>query len=292
MNRAPFSLLLRYAAPIGLATLVGSLVDLPLMASAQDLHPKKKIFADVPQWPTTSPGDVQLKNFAPFRAVYDRTYRQGAGPNAGDTRRDRVIVTAEDVGWDGRKAAAITIIDSGVVEHSDTNARVTAMFVDLSDLSGLFEIGPIPGKGKDYYIGRVDEDAVSLNMITTDTQTLETKKIETSDPGFGPSAWVMASMNLRKGLKINLSPFFSPPATSLASTRLGYVVGQEDFEEGSGKNHEAWVIETSRNPSTPRVSHVYLIDRPPYYLGTETVDLDTRERKRFVWLRGFEKLED
>ena len=58
-----------------------------------------------------------------------------------------------------------------------------------------------------------------------------------------------------------------------------------------GVEHQAWVLETSRNFSSPRVSHIYLIDRPPYYLGTETVNLDTGERKQFVWLRSVELLE-
>jgi len=179
------------------------------VAPAREIHPKKMIFQDVESWPATAPGDVELKNFAPFRAVYDRTYKQGSGPNAGDPRLDHVIITAEDVGWDGRRAAAITIIDSGIVEHDDTNARALTMFVGLDDLRILFEIGPIPGKAKDYYIGRVTPDTIFMNEITTDTQKLKTERMKTGEPGFGPGAWVMASMNLSEGLKINLSPYYT-----------------------------------------------------------------------------------
>ena len=148
---------------------LGMLVIIPLACLADDVHPKKKIFKDVESWPATAPGQVKLKNFGPFRAVYDRTYSQGSGPNAGDPRNDRVIISAEETGWDGKRAAAITIIDSGIVEHSDTNARVATIFAALDDLRLLFEIGPISGKAKDYYIARIDPEMLYLNNITTDT---------------------------------------------------------------------------------------------------------------------------
>lgn len=250
------------------------------------IHPKKKIFQDVKTWKTTAPGSVKLKNFTPFRAVYNRTYKQGAGPNAGDERKDRVIVTAENVGWDGQKAVALTLIDSGVVEHSDTMARVYTMFFGLDNLNTLFEIGPIPGKGKDYYIARFDKEMIYLNQITTDTQKLESKKIPTNVKGFGPNTWTMASMDLKTGLKISLAPIYSPKANSLTTYRYGHIVKKETFTDGSGKKYNSWVLETSGNLSSPRVSHVHLIDRPPYYLGTETVNLDTGERKPFTWLKN------
>jgi hypothetical protein len=268
-----------------------TLAILPLVTLAQDIHPKKKIFQDVRSWPATAPGDVKLKNFGPFRAVYDRTYKQGSGPKAGEPRQDRVIISAEEVGWDGRRAASITIIDSGIVEHSDTNARVLTMFVGLEDLRDLFEIGPIPGKAKDYYIGRIMPDTILFSQITTDTQTLEPQKMKTDKPGFGPGAWVMASMKLREGLKINLSPYYSLRGNSLTSATYGHIVSKGPFIDGSGKEHQAWVLETSRNFSSPKVSHIHLIERPPYYLGTETVNLETGERKPFVWLRSVELLE-
>ena len=266
------------------------LAILPSCTPAQEAHPKKKIFRDFESWPTTAPGDVKLKNFSPFRAVYDRTYSQGSGPNAGDPRHDRVIISAEDAGWDGTAAAAITIIDSGIVEHKDTNARVLTMFVGLDNLQTLFEIGPIPGKAKDYYIGRITPDSIYMSMVTTDTQKLEPKKMKTDKPGFGPNAWVMASMNLRQGMKINLAPTYSPRGNSLTSATYGHIVSRGSFTAGSGMKYQSWVLETSRNLSTPRVSHIHLIDRPPYYLGTETVDLATGERKPFVWLRSVDML--
>ena len=216
-----------------------SLAILPSYTEAQDIHPKKAIFKDVESWPATAPGDVILKNFSPFRAVYDRTYSQGAGPNAGDPRHDRIIISAEEAAWDGRPAAAITIIDSGIVEHTDTNARVLTMFVGLDNLATLFEIGPIPGKAKDYYIGRVMPDSILMSMVTTDTQKLAPQSMKTRKPGFGPNAWVMASMKLRQGMKINLDPAYSPRGNSLTSATYGHIVSQGPFTDGSGKKYDA-----------------------------------------------------
>ncbi len=53
-----------------------------------DVRPEKVAFKDVKNWSATNPGDVHLKNFRPFRAVYERNYLQHGGPNAGDLRVD------------------------------------------------------------------------------------------------------------------------------------------------------------------------------------------------------------
>ena len=262
-----------------------------LSAFAQKVHPKKEIFKDVASWTATAPGGSKLKNFEPFRAVYNRTYRQGGGPNAGDERKDRVIISAENAGWDGQRAIALTLIDSGIVEHSDTMARVFTMFFGFDNLNTLFEIGPIPGKGKDYYITRVDKEMIYSSRIITKTQKLQSRKIATNKLGFGPNTWVLASMNLKKGLKIKLAPVYSPRANSLTSYTYGHIVRKGTFTDGSGKKYKSWVMETSRNFSSPKVSHVHLIDRPPYYLGTETVNLDTGERKPFTWLKSLKLLD-
>lgn len=274
---------IRYVKLLVFGLIFGSL---HLLTPAQEIHPKKGIYKDKDSWKTTAPGEVKLKNFSPFRAVYDRTYSQGSGPNAGDKRHDRVIITAEETGWDGRRAVAITLIDSGIVEHDDTNARILTMFVDLNDLSVLFEIGPIPGKAKDYYIGRFEKEEISINQIITDTQKHVARKMPTDKPGFGPNAWVMASMNLSKGLKINLSPMYSSQRNPLTPATYGHIISQESFTDGSGKKHKSWVLETGRNLSNPLVAQIYLTDQPPYYLGNETVNLDTGERKKFTWLRS------
>jgi hypothetical protein len=61
--------------------------------SSRDAHPKKAVFADAASWPAIAPGQHPLKNFAPFRAVYERVYRDANGRQ----RDDRVIITAECV---------------------------------------------------------------------------------------------------------------------------------------------------------------------------------------------------
>ena len=75
----------------------------------QDVRAEKLIFKDADNWPQTPPGTIKLKNFKPFRAVYQRAYLQGSGPDAGQLRTDRVIVHAEEVGWDGHAAIHITL---------------------------------------------------------------------------------------------------------------------------------------------------------------------------------------
>ena len=254
-----------------------------------DIHPGKLIYADSESWPATAPGSLSLANFRPFRAVYDREYHQHSGPDAGDLRRDQIILSAEEVAWDGRRALAITLLDSGIAEQADTNARALVQISDLETLELLFEMGPIPGKAKDYYLARVESDQILLNQVTTDTQTLTSEKHRIMAPGFGPGTWVMASMDLEADARIHLNPYHSPEATNIVSaSSYGRVLGQKTIVDGSGGEHTAWVVETGGyySASNPKLQHLYLIDRPPYYLGTENVHLDTGERSRYVWLRG------
>ncbi len=256
------------------------------------IHPKKQIFRDVAKWPTTTPNKISLKNFTPFRAVYDRTYRQHAGPNTGDIRKDRVIISAEEISWDGKRSIAISLIDSGVVGKSDTTARTLSMIVHRRNLSVLFEIGPIPGTAKDYYIHRIEKGNAYQSKITTDTQQIRRDNKKYNKPGFGPSAWALASSGLRKGKKIKLTKPYSPTANPLTETYAGHILETKTITDGSGKQHKAWVLETTKSFTSSKVKHLYLIDKPPYYLGTETVDLDTGERKKFIWLRHTENLKN
>lgn len=263
---------------------------IPLCGSSQQIHPKKQAFKNVAKWPTTSPSKVVLRNFRPFRAVYDRTYRQHSGTEAGAVREDRVIISAEQVGWDGKKAISISLIDSGIEGKSDTNARALFMIVDRKNLNVLFEVGPIPGKAKDYYFARIENGTASISEVTTDTQKINAKTAKQDKPGFGPSAWAMASSGLRKGKKIKLSPVYSPQANPLTEIYAGHVLDKTKFTDGNGNEHEVFVLETTKSFTNSKVKHLYLSNKPPYYFGTETVDLDTGERKRFVWLRDFEMM--
>ncbi len=262
----------------------------PQTAFSQGIHPKKQIFRDVANWPLTSPStQTKLKNFKPFHAVYNRSYKQASGAKRGELRNDKVIVTANEVGWDGRRGVAITIIDSGIVDQRDTNARASTMFVDRKNLSLIFEIGPVPGTAKDYYIARVNQDNIKFSQVDTNAQKLSPKQMSTRQLGFGPTTWAMASSKLSAGQKLNLGPTLTS-GNSLTSTSYGHVVGKSKFKDGNGNEIRAWVVETSKNLVSPKVSHVYLSDKPPYYLGTETVDLVTGDRSKFVWLDNVQML--
>ena len=256
-------------------------------------HPEKKVYAEVANWPATAPGEVSLKHFGPFRAVYDRSYTQGAGPKAGEKRQDRVIVHADEVGWEGRRAAAITMIDTAAAKYADTNMRTLTMVTDLENLQVLFESGPLPGTSKDYYIGLFSGDEGILNIIKTETQEHTPQRMPAKQPGFGAGSWVMASMDLKPGMLINLAPYYSMQGNSLSRSHYGRVIERTTFESGSGGSHEAWIVETSAwyGLDKPKVLRLYLQDAPPYYLGTEIFNYDTGEGKRFVWLRDFQSMD-
>lgn len=253
---------------------------------AADFHPEKASFRDLASWPTTSPGELKLKHFRPFRAVYDRSYTQGSGPGKGQPRHDEVIVTAEEVGWDGRRAIAISVIDSGAAEHADTNARVLFMVVDYDELSLLFEAGPIPGKAKDYYFVRREDGDLLVSQVMTGTQELTPQKVPDAAAGFGPGSWAMASMDLKPGARIRLDPYYSPQANPISLSSYGRVLGEKTIEDAAGNPHRSWVVETSGwyGPSSPKALRLHLDDHPPYLLGIETYDHDADEAKRFVWL--------
>ena len=276
---------------LGLAVLLS--VAIPACAKDKAPHPKKAVYAEVQSWAPTSPGEVTLKGFQPFHAVYDRSYVQGGGPNAGDPRHDRVIVHADEVAWDGRRAAAITVLDSGIAEHADTAMRSLMMVTALDDLSALFEIGPVPGKAKDYYLARFMGKDVRFTMVATDTQKVTPEKRAVDQPGFGPGTWVMASMKLKEGMQIRLSPYFSPQANPISQTNYGKVIGRKKITDGSGQTHDAWVIETSGwyGLPSPKVLRIHVKDTPPYLLGTDRYNYDTGESSHFVWLRHATLLE-
>lgn len=252
------------------------------------VRPEKKAFQDAGSWAATKPGDVRLKNFRPFRAVYERAYRQAGGPNAGDLRVDRVIETAEEVGWDGKKAVLITLIDSADAQWEDTAARSLFMIVDLEDMHLLFECGPIPGKAKDYYFIR--PDAGMGTMITTAAGTSETREFPKGVVGFGPGPWVLGSLDLKEGAKLRLHPFASP-AANIFGVRSGIVKGRREFTDISGTSHTGWLLEDGGNLSSSLMSRIYITDQPPYLLARFSVDLDTGEETRGVRLKTFQYLD-
>lgn len=262
-------------------------------ARQETVHPAKAMYAARGDWPVIAPGAVTLGSFAPFRAVYERHYVQGSGPEAGQPRTDRVIVTAETVGWDGAEAIAIQLIDSGIVNQPDTNARTLTSFVARADLRALFEIGPVPGTARDYYVAQMLPDKVAGMMVKPAAGEAQPMTTPTTEPGFGPTSWVVANMALEPGQRFRLEPTYSPQANPLSPGAFGRVIGQETFTDLAGVDHDAWVYETVSNLTNERSSRHYVINRPPYYLGTASWNLETdAERNRFVWLQSFRRLED
>lgn len=275
----------RSSVCVGLLTLLTA-----SLASCQqaDVHPGKRHFVDANAWAATSPGDVSLNEFQPFRAVYERNYTQGLGPNAGQPRTDRVIITAERVGWDGIPAIAISLIDSGSPDSEDTLFRGMYSVIAEDDLRLLFEIGPIPGAGKDYYLARIDNGVAKMNAVTTQTGEINVQQMDVTQSGFGPGTWVMANMPLEEGLGIRLDPFYSAKPNPLAGfVALGFATGQESFVSKNGVEFTAWAVDYTSNLQSPVMLRRYLVDSPPYNLGTVRVDLDSGETSDALRLIDF-----
>ncbi len=263
------------------------LICLSLPACSADVYPGKERFMAPEKWPATAPAEVTLNNFQPFRAVYERQYKQASGADKGALRKDRVIISAESVAWNGVDAVQITLIDSGIVASTDTNARTLSMTVSKHGLSPVLEIGPIPGKAKDYYIVSFMAEQVNKAMIMTTSNEVSSDSEKVTERGFGPGSWVMANMPLKTGMKINLQPYYSPQANVLASKFYAIVKGQEVMTDLSGQQHQAWVLESSDyfSLASPKVRKMYLSDQPPYYLGSYTVNLASEEETPYVVLR-------
>ncbi len=264
-------------------------LSVPLWGQGKSPHPKKKAFHDFQSWPALAPGQVSLKNFVPFRAMYTRTYRQGAGPKAGESRTDRVIITAEQVGWDGREAVLMNMIDSAEAHYDDTNGRGFSSYIDRENLAVLFEMGPVPGKGKDYYLLRVLEDKLVGTFVTTDKGDSQNQVMETKNPGFGaPAPWMLASMKLETGQNIRFEPVYSVGLGPLNAKSPFRVLGVEKVQAQDGKDYQARVVESVANLTSPWVYRTYLIDRPPYLVRRESLNLDTGEKKIYMDLVHFQ----
>ena len=278
----------RFIRALSILTLLNMVALAAIAQAPKDVHPEKTVYADLGNWPVTEPGQVELKSFRPFRAVYDRQYTQSQGSGAGEKRQDRVIVSTEEVAWYGERAVAIMVIDSGAAKYADTNMRSLLMVTAIDDLRALFEIGPVPGKAKDYYLALFTGEEALLSTVMTEAQEYQPRKMPTQKPGFGPGSWVMASMKLEEGMKIQLAPYYSPQANPISQSSHGRVIGRKTMTDGSGQERSAWVVETNGwyGPTSPKVLRLYLQDSPPYYLGTEIFNHDTGESKQFVWLRN------
>ena len=253
------------------------------------VHPGKKAFQDSNNWPAVAPGQVSLKNFTPFRAVYRRTYRQGSGPNAGQTRIDRVIISADNVAWDGNKAIYFNMVDSGEAHYDDTNGRTFSLFFDAQNLAVLLELGPVPGAAKDYYTLRVLEDKLVGTFVTTDKGEAKNQVAATSAPGFGaPAPWILASMDLAKGKKIRFAPAYSVGLGVLNTKAPFHVIDQKKVTSAGGQHFDAWIVESVGNLTSPWVQRTAITDKPPYIIRRESINSDTGEKKVYMDLLDFQ----
>lgn len=253
------------------------------------VHPGKVAFKDFKQWPAVAPGQVSLKNFAPFRAVYRRTYRQGSGPKAGQARTDRVIITADSVAWDGSKAILFNMIDSGEAHHDDTNSRTFSLYFDAGSLAMLLELGPVPGTAKDYYTLRVVGDKLICTFVTTDKGESKKQIASTTAPGFGaPAPWILASMDLAKGKQIRFAPTYNVGLGVLNAKAPFRVIGKEKVRSEGGLHFDAWIIESVGNLTSPWVQQTTITDKPPYLIRRESINRDSGEKKVYMDLLDFQ----
>ena len=135
------------------------------------------------------------------------------------------------------------------------------------------------------------EDKAVMSFVMSESGQSQTQNMELTQSGFGPGTWAMASMDLQKDMKIRLAPFYSPKGNAIAGRDFARALRQENYKAG-GKKFKAWVVEAVASLSNSRVQHRYLTDQPPYYLGTESIDLDGGENRTFMKLASFEYLDN
>ena len=250
-----------------------------------DPHPAKQAYVGVEQWAATAPGDVDLKNFTPFRAVYERHYRD----HNGEPRQDRVIITAEDVAWGEEAAIMVSLIDAGSLDYSDTNARAQVRYFAKDDLRLLFQLTPATGTAKDYSLIRADDGELHMTTVKTATGEVEHQTRPSAPPGFGvPGAWLFGSMALSEGMQIRFDPYYAPASSNILGAAPSRVIGRASIDTPSGERQEAWVLERPLGMTGPRLILTYVVDRPPYFLGKKPIDADTGETTQVGSMRLIE----
>ncbi|MDH3732199.1 MAG: hypothetical protein OEU54_01650 [Gemmatimonadota bacterium] len=251
----------------------------------QGVHPSKQIYADAEQWPATAPGEVSLANFQPFRAVYERHYRDVNGEH----RQDRVIVTAEEVAWGTEAAILVGLVDAGSLEYDDTSARNQFRFFSRDDLRLLLQVTPAPGTAKDYAVIRADAARVGVTTVRTESGEAEHRDVPVPGPGFGaPAQWILGSMSLTPDQKVRLFPEYGQGSSRVFNAAPFRVIGQEEVEDGLGIRHDAWIVEHPLGMTSPRVMRTQVIGRPPYLLGRSPLDNETGETTQIGSMRLIE----
>lgn len=271
---------IRWMATIGLAALAGA-----EPAEAQGggaVHAGKEVFVGWEDWPAVSPGQAPLRNFQPFRAVYERVYRDGAGQR----RQDRVIVTAERVMWAAEGAVLVTLVDAGSPDYDDTSARVQARFFAEGDQRLLLQFAPAPGTAKDYLVVHADRGPVRITHVAEASAGGDGQTPPAPLPQFGaPAFWLAAGMDLTEGRTLRFAPADAPAPSNILGARPMVVGGFEEVVLPSGERVRARVVSYPLGMVGPRLMRNYLIDRPPYLVEKRPVDLDAAETTDIGTLR-------
>ena len=264
--------------------LVHFLLSMSLFAyQTKDTHPSKTPFLDSQTWQATQPGQVTLAHFVPFRAEYERRYNQGAGPKKGQLRIDRVVIVADFAGWDGRKAINATIWDSAHEKYDDTNGRLYSQYFAVDNLELLYEMGPIPGKGKDYYTLADAGDQWTGTIVMTGLGTAEKKPVPLNMPAFGaPAPWIQASMALSKNQKVRLDPALSFGGGVMTNYAPVIATERNKFKARNGQTYTVWVLESVTEMNTPWVKQSYVIKEPPYLIKRTSINKESGEEN--VWM--------
>lgn len=250
-------------------------------AASQDVHPDKVAFANVGEWPTVSVGAAGLANFEPFRAVYERIYRNGAG----EERRDRVIVTAERVAWNDTPAISVSLLDAGNSEYDDTAMRSQTRVFSEADHSMLLFIAPVPGTPRDYMVAHTDGSArITVVEAATGTGTLQPGSFPLPQLG-APGLWLIGSMSLEANQRIAFANADAPAPSNILGARPVVVTARESVDAGPLGSQQAWIVSYPLGMTNGRFMQNLVIDRPPYLLGKRPLDVDSGESSEVGTLR-------
>lgn len=253
-------------------------------AASQDVHPEKRAFADIAQWPTVDVGDAGLANFQPFRAVYERVYRNGAG----EERRDRVVVAAERVAWNDTPAISVSLVDAGNSEYDDTAMRSQTRVFSEVDQSMLLFIAPVPGTPRDYMVAHTDGTArITVVEAETGAGTLQPGGFPLPQLG-APGLWLIGSMSLQVEQRIAFSNADAPAPSNILGARPVVVTAREAVDAGPLGSQEAWVVSYPLGMTNGRFMQNLVTDRPPYLLGKRPMDVDSGESGEVGTLRLIE----
>lgn len=248
---------------------------------AQEPHANKvELFGNAADWPAIAPGEVGLTGFRPFRAVYERAYRD----KNGGKQNDHVIITAEKVAWGPVDAVLVTLIDTGNLEYDDTFGRIQTRVFALEDQRLLMQIAPAPGTPKDYMVLHA-EDSVVVTMVEA-AGNATTRSPGAPVPQLGtPALWLVGSMEPEPDRGLKFSAAHAPSPSNILGARDYHVSSSERFAAGPLGEVDARVVSYPLGMESPWVMQNLVTDRPPYLVGKRPMDLDSGQTREIGTLR-------